>query len=194
MANLIASPPGDPRLRRFSVADYHRMIETGILDETDKVELLEGNVVLKMPRNPPHDGTLDLVRAAIGKILILGWIVRTQQAITLIDSEPEPDITLARGDERSYLRRHPSPADIGMVMEVSDSSLDRDRGDKARIYAAAAIPIYWIINLVDRQIEVYSRPGPSGYALRQDFTAGSQIPFVLDGAMLTSLNVDELLP
>ena len=195
MSTLIANPSSrPPPLRPFSVAEYHRMIETGILNEGDKVELIEGNVVPKMPRNPPHDGTLDLVRDAVLVVVPADWILRTQQAVTFSDSELEPDFALARGNKRSYLKRHPRPADVGKVIEVSDSSLERDRGDKGRIFAAAGIPIYWIVNLVDRQIEVYTGPTAAGYAQRQDFGPGTQVPFVLDGVTLGHLPVDDLLP
>jgi Uma2 family endonuclease len=185
-------------LRQFSVDEYHRMIETGILDETDKVELLEGFVVLKMPRNPPHVGTIQLVAKQVSLVLPAGWCSRIQSAITLIDSEPEPDVAVARGDERTYLTRHPSAADVGQLIEVADSSLDRERNDKLRIYARAAIPVYWIVNIVDGRIEVYTGPsGPGakvGYAQRQDFDATMSVPLFLGGVMVATLAVRDLLP
>jgi len=197
MSTLIAPASGSGRqpLRRFTVDDYHRMIETGILDERDRVELLEGKVVLKMPRDPPHDGTLDLLRDALTRLIPSGWMSRIQQAVTLSHSEPEPDFAVVRGNKRSYLHRHPGPADIGLVVEVSDSSLDSDRDDKCRIYADAGIPIYWIVNLVDLQVEVYTNPvTASGYAKRQDLDPTMSIPFILDGVILATLPVADLLP
>jgi Uma2 family endonuclease len=195
-----AAPPfgGYQSLRRFSVAEYHRMIETGILDETDQVELLDGYVVLKIPRNPPHDGTIDLLRDALQACLPSGWLLRTQQAVTLPKSEPEPDLAVVRGDKRTYLSRHPGPADIGLVIEVSGSSLQRDRDEKGPIYAGAAIPIYWIVNLVDRCIEIRTVPGSvagqPAYTQQQVFTPGMTVPLILDGVVIASLAVDELLP
>jgi Uma2 family endonuclease len=127
-----------------------------------------------------------------------GWLLRTQQAITLADSEPEPDFTVARGDKRTYLTRHPGPADVGLVVEVADTSLQRDRDDKARIYARAGIATYWIVNLIDRQVEVRTGPasaaGLPAYAQRQDFAPGSRVPFTLGAAVVASVPVDELLP
>jgi Uma2 family endonuclease len=185
-------------MRKFTVAEYHRMIETGILDDTDKVELLEGYVVLKMPRDPPHDGTIQIARKQLSLALPPGWDVHIQSAITLSDSEPEPDLAIVRGDQRTYLSRHPGPADVGQLVEVADSSLDRDRIDKCRIYAGAALPIYWIVNLVDRQIEVYGNPSGhgllAGYAQRQDFGVRARVPLVLNGVTLASLAVVDLLP
>jgi Uma2 family endonuclease len=185
-------------LRRFTVDEYHQMIDAGILDETDRVELLEGYVVLKMPRNPPHDGTIQIVRRRLTVALPSGWDIRIQSAITLPDSEPEPDLAVVRGDERSYLSRHPGAADVGLAVEVADTSLQRDRDDKGRIYAQVGIPTYWIINLVAHQVEVYTQPsGPTGapsYAQRQDFALGSSVALVLDGAVVASIPVADLLP
>src|SRR5215471_9004653 len=93
--------------RRFSVAEYHKLIEIGVLTEDDNLELIEGYLVLKMPRNPPHDGTIDLVQESLRRRLPVGWMLRVQEAITLSDSEPEPDGSVVRGNARSYLSRHP---------------------------------------------------------------------------------------
>jgi len=131
----------DASIAKFSVARYQRMIETGILTTDDKVELLENYVVLKMPKNPPHEGTVDLVKAALAR-LPNGWLLRVQQTVVLPDSQPEPDFSVFRGNPRNYVGRHPTPADVGLVIEVADSSLLRDQRDKTRIYARANIPIY----------------------------------------------------
>jgi Uma2 family endonuclease len=185
-------------LRRFSVAEYHRMIQADILNEEDKVELLEGYVVLEMPRNPPHDSTIQGTQKRLFRLLPSGWDVRIQSAITLADSEPEPDLTIVRGDETTYRTRHPTPADIGVVVEVANSSLDRERIDQGRIYARASIPIYWIVNLVDGQVEVYLAPaGPTAmptYAQRQDYPRGTNVPLGLGGVTVASVPVTDLLP
>jgi Uma2 family endonuclease len=184
--------------RRFSVPEYHKLIEIGILTEDDNLELLEGYLVLKMARNPPHDGTIDLVRETLGRLLPVGWMLRMQEAITLSDSEPEPDGAVVRGNARTYLSRHPGPPDLGLVIEVSDSTLLGDRADKGRIYARGGVACYWIVNLNDRQIEVYT--GPSGpvaspaFAQRVDYRAGGAVPLVLDGARLGAIPVQDLLP
>jgi Uma2 family endonuclease len=184
--------------RRFSVDEYHRLIEIGLLTEDDNLELLEGYLVHKMARNPPHDGTLVRVMKQLVRALPLGWDVRPQCAVTLPGSEPEPDLAVVRDDPGGYVTRHPSAADVGLVIEVADSSLPGDRADKGRIYARAAIPTYWIINLVDHQIEVYSSPsGPTAapdYAHRQDLHAGDLIPLTLDGNIIAQLPAQDLLP
>jgi hypothetical protein len=174
------------------------MIETGILTADDKVELLENYVVLKMPRNPSHDGTIDLGKAALSGQIPPGWLLRVQQTIVLVDSQPEPDLAIVRGHPRSFLARHPGPADIGQLIEVADSSLLRDQRDKTRIYARANIPCYWIINLVDLRIEVFSQPsGPitiPAYGTFQTYQPGDAIPLVLDGSPVGALAVNDLLP
>jgi Uma2 family endonuclease len=184
-------------LHRWSVADYHRFIELGILTEDDRVELLEGNVVNKMPRNPPHDVAVQRLNNRLVRMNLAGWETRIQSAITLSDSEPEPDAVLARGDESTYARRHPQPGEIGLVVEVSASSLLIDRVDKGRIYAHAGLPVYWIINVIDCQVEVYTDPRPfdpiPNYAARTDYRIGDSVPLVLDGRQIPQLPVAELV-
>jgi Uma2 family endonuclease len=186
-------------VRRFTVDEYHQIIEAGVLREEDDVELLEGWIVPKMARNPAHDAVVSwILNRRITPLLPDGWFCRGQSAITTTASEPEPDIVVVRGSELDYLARHPSPTDIALAIEVANSSLARDRTDKARIYAAAAVPFYWIINLVDNQVEVYSDPtGPDAwpvYRVRQDYHVGDLVPFVVDGHDLGPIPAHELLP
>jgi Uma2 family endonuclease len=175
----------DAALARFSVASYQRMIETGILTAEDKVELLENYVVVKMPRNPRRDSAVQRILRPILKALPAGWDIRIQSAITLPDSQPEPDFAVVRGSASDYESRHPGAADIGLVIEVADSSLLRDQRDKTRIYARAGIPTYWIVNLVDKRIEIYSQPSGAvevaGYGAFQTLQPGDTVPLILDG-------------
>lgn len=201
MSSVLTNPPSQgyiPMLRQFSVEDYHRMIEVGILNEDDNIELLEGYLVRKMTRNPPHDGTIQLIGRRLYFTLPPGWDLRIQLAVTLTCSEPEPDFAIVRGDDRTYLQHHPGASDIGLLVEVANSSLYQDRVDKRRIYARAGIVTYWIANLVDQQIEVYTQPsGPSptpDYAQRQDYPRGASVPLILDGVQVALLPVDDLLP
>jgi Uma2 family endonuclease len=174
------------------------MIEAGILTNEDKVELLENYLVLKMPKNPPHDGTLLRIQKRLTRYLPAGWDLRNQGSLELGDSVPEPDFTIVREDPADYTTRHPTPLDTGLVIEVADSSLLRDQQDKTRIYARAGIPIFWIVNLVDRRIEMFTQPTGATdapeYASVQHFQPGSSVPLILDGAMVASVPVNELLP
>jgi Uma2 family endonuclease len=190
-------PPPYP-VRKFTVSEYHRLIQARLLTEDDPVELLEGWIVPKMPRNPPHDGTIGLIQEVLRSQLPVGWCLRIQSAITLSESEPEPDLVIAAGTARQYVTRHPLPQDLALVIEVADSSLDRDRHDKGRIYSRAALAVYWIVNLVDDRIEVYTAPSGPGltpsYQQRQDYQRADSVPLVLAGQTITQIAVHELLP
>jgi Uma2 family endonuclease len=198
MTQLLTPSPigGAHSLRRFTVDEYHRMIQLGILAETDRVELLEGHVFMKGRYTSAHDSTIQRLHNHLFEVLAGSWGLRIKSAITLSDSEPEPDLALVRGSVRTYLSRHPGPADTGLVIEVADSSLDRDR-EKARIYANAGIAVYWIVNLVDHWIEEYSLPTVSPapqYVRHQDHRPGANIDLVLGGAVVASPAVGDLLP
>jgi Uma2 family endonuclease len=184
--------------RRFTVAEYHRLTELGILTEDDNLELLNGYLVLKMARNPPHDGTVQRARKRLERVLPAGWEIRVQSAVTLSESEPEPDLAVVRTDVDDYMKRHPNRADIGLIVEVSDSTLAGDRVDKGPIYARDNIACYWIVNLVNYHIEVYTTPsGPAtapSYAQQRDYLPGDTVPLILDGILVASIPVQELLP
>ncbi len=145
---MIATAPPLPMLgtmagfRRFTVNEYHWLISLGFLTEDDDLELIEGYLIHKMARNPRHDRTNQRSNRKLLTTLPGGWDLRIQSAITLIESEPEPDISVVRGDDSMYDRNHPTPPNIGAVMEISDSSLPGDRTDKGRIYARAGNPFF----------------------------------------------------
>jgi Uma2 family endonuclease len=193
----VAAIPNDLILR-LSIEQYHAIIQAGILTDDDSVELLEGWLVFKMPKNPPHRVTTRLVKTALENILPRGWYVDSQEPITLSNSEPEPDIVVVRGDTRQYLDRHPGAEDIAMIIEVSDTTLQRDRTVKKRIYARAGISIYWIVNLVEGLVEVYSQPlvevEQPDYSQRLDFGRSAVIPIIIEGIEIGAIAVNSLLP
>jgi Uma2 family endonuclease len=152
--------PTEPILR-LSVAQYHAMAQAGILQEDDRIELLEGWLVAKMTKNPPHRLATGLLQDALLALLPSNFHLNIQEPITLEDSEPEPDLTVVRGQRLDYRDRHPDAASVALVIEVADATLERDRGIKQRIYARYGIPVYWILNLRDRQLEVYTQPATS---------------------------------
>jgi len=194
--DLIQWPP-EPA-RRLTVAEYHEMLKAGILRQDDPFELLEGWLVPKMTRNAPHDVAVSLAEQAIDRELPEEWFRRIQSAVTTADSEPEPDIAVVRGPRRRYLQGHPGPKDTGLLVEVADSSLQRDRTTKQRVNARSMIPVYWIVNLIDMHIEVYTDPsGPDAephYRNRQDYGPGDCVPLVLDGQEIARIPVRDLLP
>jgi Uma2 family endonuclease len=184
--------------RRFTVAEYHKLIDIGILTEGDDLELLDGHLVKKMSKGPAHDGTLKKVEKRLLRVLPPGWDTRNQSVLTLSGSEPEPDLLIGRDDPNGYTTRHPTAADTGLVIEVSDTTLDTDREDKGPLYARDGIATYWIVNVTDRQIEVYTDPdaaaSPPAYRTRTDYTPGQDVPLVLDGTAVASIPVADLLP
>jgi Uma2 family endonuclease len=193
----MTSPPPYP-IRRFSVAEYDQIARAGILTEDDNVELLEGWIVPKMTKYPPHDSTIDLMAYLLNQLLPLGWYVRIQNSIVTTDSEPEPDLVVVRGKPGDYRERHPTGADIGLIVEVADSTVRRDRR-KANIYARAGVPLYWIINLDERQIEIHSQASGEGkkavYQSRQILRGDDDVfPLTLDGTDLGKLQLSEVLP
>ncbi len=123
-----------------------------------------------------------------------GWRVRVQLPIALTNSVPEPDAFVLRGDEYLFDSWHPNAADFGIVIEVSDSTLELDRAGKGRIYARAGIPVYWIVNVADKQVDVYTDPDASGYKTRTDYAPGVAVPITRDGAALGTIPVNELVP
>ena len=149
---LTPSPPRNgasqltwPPMFRFSVEQYHDLIHKEVLASGEPVELLEGLLVTKMTRNPSHRIALAHLRDLLVTRMTDNWHLETQEAITLESSEPEPDLTVVRGQVDDYPDRHPSAADVALVVEVSDSTLVYDRGIKRRIYARAGIAEYWIV-------------------------------------------------
>lgn len=193
-----ASPPAGVSLFRLTGEQYDRMVEQGILAEDDRVELINGYLVAAMPANPQHHGAVRAVSRRLTFLAPSGWTVGSQMDVRLADSRPEPDAWLARGDERIYFTRHPLPSDLGLVVEVSDSSLNFDQQDKAGVYARDRIPVYWVVNLPERRVEVYTDPtGPADeprYQAVRHFPVGTAVPVELDGQAVGTIPVDDLLP
>ncbi|MEI8376402.1 MAG: Uma2 family endonuclease [Planctomycetota bacterium] len=185
-------------LWRVSVEKYHQMILQGILSNDDPVELLEGLLVAKMTILPSHRFSTRRIRIALEHVVPQGWYVESPAPVTLAASEPEPDVAVVRGSDHEYIDRHPGPADVVLVVEVSGSSLRRDQGLKKAIYAKAGIPVYWIVNLIDRCVEVYTDPtGPAAqpdYRARYDAGEADQIPVVIEGREVARIAVREVLP
>ncbi|WP_420460312.1 Uma2 family endonuclease [Neolewinella sp.] len=171
----------------FSVHRYHAMIQAGVLSADDKVELLDGKIVPMSPVGRLHAACV-LGLSEIFSARFLGkYTLKSQDPITIVPlSEPEPDYIIARYDVDRYTAGHPQPEDIHLLIEVSDSTLDKDRNYKLRLYAASSIPEYWIINLVDRQFEVYTQPdGVSSYLDQLIYREGERFQHNLLGEIDT---------
>jgi Uma2 family endonuclease len=190
-----ASFPSLQSLYRLSIEQYEAMVASGVFRKRDRLHLINGLLVNKMGEHPPHSAVCEASRLAIDPLLPAGWHIRNDRPLRIpsFASVPEPDIVVVRGTWRDYVRRHPEPADTALVLEVSDSSLYEDRG-MADIYAAAGVAAYWIVNLVDRQVELHTDPSPTGYRSRQLVTPGQDVPVVVDGIERGRIAVSDILP
>lgn len=177
---------------RFSVDEYERMLD--VLEDAS-VELINGYVVKKMGKKSGHVWSVSAARKSLASLLPPGWSWRKEDPVRIPEfDEPEPDIAIVRGSEDDYQRRHPEPADVAMVVEVSETTLNRDRGEKLIAYAKGRIPVYWIVNLVDDQVEIYTDPSSDGYRSRVIKKRGDEIPVVIDGSDLGRILVTDVLP
>lgn len=191
----VAWEPTD--VARFTVAQYHEMGRLGILKPSDRVELVDGWIVRKPMINPAHAHAVRWLSTRLGRLLTDEWVVSIQQPVTFATSEPEPDVVVATGPESKYRERHPGPSEVALLVEVADDSLGRDQGIKLRKYAAGKVPVYWIVNIPDRRIEVYSQPrgGKSPtYRTRHDFGPRDSVPVVLAERDYGAIAVREILP
>ncbi len=156
------------RPRRWTTAEYYRLGELGVFDE-ERVELLDGEIWILPPQGTPHFSAVEAAAEICLDAFGDEFTVRRHGPITLEDgTEPEPDVVIVPGSRRDYAGHHPVPTEIRLLIEVSDATLRKDRGKKCSSYARAGIADYWIINLVNRQLEVYRDPAPlaSGFGYK----------------------------
>jgi Uma2 family endonuclease len=184
-----------PTLRRLTVDEFNGIIRSGLLKNPDRLELVNGYMVEKMLKSPQHGYSTRKVLDALAGMIRPGLTWRSEQPIRIPDyDEPEPDVAIVRGSIEDYAYRVPEPEGVELLIEVSLSSLGQDRGDKRMAYARGRIPVYWIINLVHRQVEVHTVPGPDGYAKIEVFREGQPVPVVIGGIVLGEIGVSEALP
>ncbi len=163
-ATVIATTIPTADLRLITAADYHRMAEAGILAADERVELLAGQIIQKMPKGPAHSALCKRIEKLIERLLGDQALVRLQDPIQLgIYSEPEPDIAVVQASDNFYADCHPTPSEVHLIVEVADSSVERDLGTKADLYAAAGIADYWVINVKLQQIHIFREPQADGY-------------------------------
>ncbi|BAY30782.1 hypothetical protein NIES2107_26300 [Nostoc carneum NIES-2107] len=171
--------------RRFTVNEYHRLIELGFFHEDERVELIRGELVQMIAKGTAHTTCCRNLIRELGKLVAGKAELQCQDPINLPSgSEPEPDFAIVRSTADNYLSAHPTPPDIFLVIEIADSSLDYDRNVKMPLYAEAEIPHYWIFNLVAKQLEAYSEPyqdsqGNFGYRFKRIFLANQSVELPL---------------
>ena len=196
-----AARPAAGNARRVSLAEFHRRRDAGEFpNDGAQTELLDGILRQKPVPKPLHSGTVRRGGKVIAPLLPSGWEVRQQDSVRVGESEPLPDLAVVPEDPDEWFTRHPGPADIAVLIEVSDTTLALDRGRKLRIYAAAGVAPYWIVNLVHRRVEVYDRPTPGDGTganppdyRRRDFSPGETVSFRC-GEAAVAVDVADLLP
>ena len=185
-------------LRRFSTDEYQQMVAAGILPEDNAYEFLDGLVVWKMGEGPIHASIMSAANKVIGLHLPDGWHLRFQNPLVTQTSLPEPDVGVVRGEPEDYEESHPSGSDFALAIEIADSSLAIDRKTKRPIYARIGVPVYWIIDLNARRLELYT--DPSGDVVDPTYRSlvtldeTQTVPLVLDGKTVAQIPVRSLLP
>lgn len=181
------------KLRPFTVKEYDFLIEAGILTPADKIELINGAIVEKMPKGTKHSAATDRAARVFYRTLGDKAVIRNQNPIWLDEfSEPEPDVVLAAFDENDYEDKHPTPAEIYLILEVSDTTLNFDRTAKSAAYARAGIRQYLLLNINEGTIEDYREPSADGYQSKQ--TLRAEQSFNLVAFPEVSLFVKDFLP
>jgi Uma2 family endonuclease len=153
------------RLKYWTVQDYYRMSELGILDPNERTELIDGQIIIMTAKGTPHVMTLRLLANVLENALRdKSVFVSTQDPILLDNfSEPEPDLAIVKGTILDYTEHHPVPDDIYLVIEVADSTLKQDCEVKDKLYARSSIAEYWVIDIKNRQVHIFRDPTPTGY-------------------------------
>lgn len=171
----------------ITVDVYEGMVQSGLLTQQDRVELIRGQIIQNMALNPPHAFVNTILMRLLIQLLPLEWTMRVQMPIRLNDSMPEPDIAIVRERGQLYRERHPQPADCAIVIEISDSTLRFDRLTKRELYRAAEIPQYWIVNVPDEQVEVYGED-----AAVTIYRTGDTVPVIINNATIGTIEVNHL--
>ena len=186
-------PELEPQIRLWSIADYHQMIESGILDEDDRVELLEGKIVCMSPQRPFHAASVQRSSRLLFKLLGDLAEIRIQLPVTLgDDSEPEPDVAVVRFDNSEYSFRHPEAPDIYLLIEVADATIAKDRKQKARIYAKNQVLEYWILDVQRRQVYVFRQPEDGAY--REQIVLSSSDSIAMQSFPDIAIALDAMFP
>jgi Uma2 family endonuclease len=180
--------PADISRRRFTVGEYHRMAEVGILRPEERVELIRGEIIRMSPIGPRHAAAVDSANRAFGRLVGDDAIVRVQGTAILDEfAAPEPDLLLLRPRHDFYVRKHPAAPDILLLVEVADSSLEYDSTVKAELYAIVGIQEYWIADLRHDRLLTYSDPSGDAYHANREFRRGDSLaPILLPNCRLNT--------
>lgn len=174
--SIHATPPTGLSPKRWTVDEYHQILSSGIITPETPVELINGQIIERVPLQPPHAATTDEGGDYLKTLFASKAKVRVQLPVTLPPhSEPEPDFAIVKIDANLYRDRPPGPGDIYFIIEVADSTLQKDRQYKSELYAQASIPEYWIINLQNNQVIIYHQLQDNCYQTEQILKASDKV-------------------
>ncbi len=195
--NATITVPEEVRPYLISAATFGRMLDAEVFPDEDRVELWDGQITTKMAKNKPHWLSSNKTYFALTRVLPPGWHAGNENPIGLNQKRvPLPDLILLRGLFDDYIDRDPTPADVGLIVELADSSLRYDTGAKLAGYAEAGIPAYWVVNLVKNVIQTYAEPVPTErrYVQEAVYTVGQAVLLRLDGTLVAEIPAVDLLP
>jgi Uma2 family endonuclease len=199
-APVVTLPEGVPY--RLSAEDYFRMVDTDIIPNDRRVGLWEGRLYEKMPKNLAYAAASSMIMTVLFRAIPEGWFMSLERPIVVDEfTVPFPDISVVRGDPDLYYQRGSQPKvnEIGLAIEMADPSLKKNLTTSLQTYAGAGLPVYWVVSLESRRVEVYSDPqiageGAARYAKAETFGLGQDVPLVLDGREVARVPANDLLP
>jgi Uma2 family endonuclease len=179
----------------LTVETYDKMVQRGVLPETNRFELIEGRIVEKDVKGSLHRVAVQRTLREIVRVVPSGWHVVKEEPVRIPNrrSEPEPDVSVVHGSIDDYIDHHPGPGDVALVVEVTRSSVAKDR-KLARVYGAGGIPAYWIVNLPRRQLEVHETPVSGQYASFKVLSESEAVELSIGGQVVGTIAVTDLLP
>ena len=184
-ATLVTNPSANtPARYRWTVDALYRAIDAGVFDRPERIELIEGELIEKMGQNPAHASLISRLTRRLRAVMEPQFTVREEKPLHIADDgEPVPDIMVVTGSEEAYEDRHPTPAEIALLVEVADTSASYDAGGKALIYAQAGIAEYWVVLLSTQEILVHRQPAAGGYGSITRFGAGDEIAALAESSI-----------
>jgi Uma2 family endonuclease len=196
MTSLVGPASASPSLAdvyRMDIEEFERIVD---FLKAERVELIDGFIVERGVIDPPHAVASRRLRQRLDRLVPDGWFIREDKPLRVHRTyEPLPDFAVLKGDpDTAYEDRHPGPADVAVVIEISDSTLSKDRGEKRVNFAKGGIGVYWIVNLIDRQVEVFTLRRRGGYGKPRVFKEGQSVPVFIDGTEVGRIVVSEILP
>jgi Uma2 family endonuclease len=191
MSTIVRPPAQSSHAGLITIDEFEKYEESC----GERVELVDGHIVGRSEMGPDHVLAMGLLKEALEPLLPKDRFIREDKPVRIPEfNQPFPDLAVVRGNLRVYATHHPGPEDVSVIIEISDTTLHKDRNEKLPNYARSGIPVYWIVNLPDRQVELYTAPTADRYDSKTVFKAGQSFPVVIDGVEVGQIAVADILP